>query len=275
MIHVYDIEVFCANWIIVFKSMNTGKYTVIHNDNHAVKEFMTRDKLLAGFNNKHYDNYILKAIICGADNTLVKEINDFIIDGNLGFEHWFLRQNRAWFNSFDVRDDMQIGLSLKAIEGHLGLDIEESSVPFNIDRVLTEEELEKTIRYCKHDVDVTERLINIRKNYLNGKLALGKMADIPVEKALYATNAKLTAMFLGAIPGKWKDERNYKYPDNLKKDLIPLEVIEFFDQMHNSEISDKNLFRSKVKFNIQEMPTTVGFGGVHGALTNYMDVSEE
>ena len=175
MIYVFDIEVFKFDWLVVFKDVSTGEYTVIHNDNYAVKEFMTADKLLVGFNNKHYDNHIIKAILCGADNTLVKEINDFIIDGGLGWEHWFLQQNRAWFNSFDIMDDMQYGLSLKAIEGHLGLDIEESSVPFDIDRPLTKEELEETIKYCKYDVDITERLIKLRKNYLQTKQRLGSM----------------------------------------------------------------------------------------------------
>ena len=74
------------------KNIETGEYTMIHNDNYAVKQFMTMDKFLVGFNNKHYDNYILKAILCGADNALVKEINDFIILEPARFEHWFLRQ---------------------------------------------------------------------------------------------------------------------------------------------------------------------------------------
>ena len=158
MMYVFDVETYAHDWLVVFKSIRTGEYTVIHNDNYAVKEFMTADKLLVGFNNKHYDNHILKAILCGADNDLVKEINDFIIAGNLGFEHWFLQQNRAWFNTFDIRDDMQQGLGLKDIEGHLGLDVEETSVPFDIDRPLTPKELEETISYCKYDVEVTEEL---------------------------------------------------------------------------------------------------------------------
>ena len=42
---------------------------------------MKRDPLLVGFNNKYYDNHILKAILLGADPPLIKEINDFIISG--------------------------------------------------------------------------------------------------------------------------------------------------------------------------------------------------
>ena len=272
---MFDIEVFKFDWLVVFKSIRTGEYTVIHNDNFAVKEFMTADKLLVGFNNKHYDNYILKAILCGADNTLVKEINDFIIGGGLGWEHWFLQENKAWFNSFDIRDDMQQGLGLKDIEGHLGMNIEESTVPFDIDRPLTERELEEVIAYCKYDVDMVVELVKLRKSYLQGKLSLGRMKGIPDTRALYSTNAKLTAMFLGAKQVPRSDERNYRYPDNLNRDRIPKELFEFFDRMHDPELSDDDVFKSKLEFQLQDMTCVVGYGGIHGALPNYMEVSEE
>lgn len=53
------------------------------------------------------------------------------------------------FNNVDIKDDMQMGLSLKAIEGHLRLSVTESTVPFDLDRPLTQAELEATIYYCK------------------------------------------------------------------------------------------------------------------------------
>ena len=271
LIYVFDIEVFKFDWLIIFKNISTGEYTAIHNDNSAVKEFMTEDKLLAGFNNKHYDNHILKAILCGADNALVKEINDFIISGRQGFEHWFIKENKAWFDSFDIRDDMQQGLSLKAIEGHLGLSVEETSVPFDINRPLTNTELQEVIKYCKHDVDTTERLVKIRKPYLDGKIALGRLKDIPDVKSLYATNAKITAMFLGAEPTERYDEREYVYPPNLKKELIPPEVIAFFDQIRDESIPDDVLFKTKKKIMVGGCEFVYGWGGVHGGLPTYQE----
>jgi len=273
MIYVFDFEVFANDWLVVFKDISSGRYTVIHNDNHAVKQFVTADKLLAGFNCKFYDNHILKAVLCGADNALVKEINDYIVqDGKLGFTHWFLKENQAFFNTFDIRDDIQQGLSLKAIEGHFGMNIEESSVPFDIDRPLTKQELEEVIRYCKHDVDTIEKLIKIRKPYLEGKLALGRMKGLPDATSLYATNAKLTALFLDAKATEWTDERNYKYPANLKKELIPPEVIAFFDRMHDPTISDTELFNSKLDIDIGNgLIATYGYGGIHAGLKNYQE----
>jgi hypothetical protein len=275
MIYVFDVEVFKFNWLVVFKNISTGEYTVIHDDNSAVKEFMTEDKLLVGFNNKHYDNHILKAILCGADNALVKEINDFIISGRQGFEHWFIKENKAWFDSFDIRDDMQQGLSLKAIEGHLGLNIEETSVPFDIDRPLTKEEMEETIKYCKHDVDTAEKLVKLRKNYLKCKQMLGEMKGIPARKALYMTNAKVTAAYLGARKQEWGDGRVYEYPPNLDKDIIPKEVIEFFDTINDTSIPDETLFKTSLTINIGNCPCKFAWGGVHGSLLCYNEQSTD
>jgi hypothetical protein len=237
-----------------------------------VKEFMQNgDCLLGGFNSKHYDCHILKAICCGADNALLKEINDWIIAGNQGFDHWFIKQHKYWFNHFDIRDDMQQGLSLKAIEGHLGLNVEETSVPFDIDRPLTREELDMTIHYCKHDVDTAEHLIKLRKGYLDGKIALGRMKDIPDTKSMYATNAKITAMFLGASAKKWTDERDYKYPPNLNRERIPPEVLKFFEQIHDESIPSEKLFKMKLNIFVNDCEFVYGFGGVHGAIPTYQE----
>lgn len=273
IIYTYDFEVFKYDWLVVFKRITDGKYFIYHNDNAAVKRFMRNngDSILGGFNEKHYDCHILKAVACGADNALVKEINDYIIAGNQGFDHWFIKQNYLWFNHFDIKDDMQKGLSLKAIEGHLGLNVEETSVPFDIDRPLTPEELEMTIHYCKHDVDVAEHLIKIRKGYLDGKMALGRMKDIPDTKSLYATNAKITAMFLGATQRKWNDEREYKYPENLNRDRIPPEVFDFFEKIHDYSIPSKKLFKMKLKTMVDECLFVYGYGGIHGAIPTYQE----
>ena len=274
---VCDAEVYKYDWLVVFKDIATGSYTIAHNNNHKVKEEMSRKGSIFGyFNGKHYDQYILKAIMCGADNAIVKEINDHIIAGGMGFEHYFRRQNQAWFDGFDIRDDMQMGLSLKAIEGHLGMDIKETGVPFDIDRPLTPDELQATIGYCKHDVDVTESLIKLRKSYLMGKVELGRLAGEPDEKSLYATNAKVTAMFLKAKPQKRYDEREYVYPPNLKLELIPAPLREFFDRIRDATIPSDDLFKEKVDIDIGKGTiVTYGYGGVHQGLNNYIEESEE
>lgn len=274
--YIFDCEVFRYDWLFVFKNIETQEYTVIHNDNDAVKAFMTEDKVFAGFNNKNYDNHILKAVLCDGDNEVIKQINDFIISGHNGWEHPFIQANKWYFDSFDLMDDMQQGLSLKAIEAHLGIDIEESQVDFNLDRPLTDEELQSTIHYCKYDVDATERLLKLRKNYLDNKLTLGRAKGIPDTKALYMTNAKLTASYLDAVKSKeYTDEREYRYPDNLLKQYIPQEVFDFFDKLHDMSIPDEVIFASKYTFLIGQCECTVAYGGIHGAIPSYREKATE
>ena len=212
----YDCEVFAYNWIVVFKDKESGTYTVIHNDNEALKMALSEDTVYVGFNNKHYDQYIIKAIAMDFSPTEIKQVNDYIIGGGQGWEYPALRDTYFGFSNVDIRDDMQVGLSLKAIEGHLGLPIRESNVDFNINRPLTKEEIEETITYFKWDVDTTEKLIDLRKDYLKNKIQVGNIAGVSESKALSMTNAKLTAAILNATRKEHNDERNYKYPVNLK-----------------------------------------------------------
>lgn len=268
---VYDFEVFHDDWIGIFKDYETKKFTIIHNDSELMREFIDSDCVYCGFNSKHYDQFIVKAICNGASIEEVKELNDFIIGGGQGWEHPLIRGNYYTFNNIDIKDDMQMGLSLKAIEGHLGMSVQESTVSFTLDRSLTQSELEETIYYCKHDVDTTEKLVEVRAEYLKSKMSVGRMVGLSDAKALSMTNAKLTAALLGANAHEYTDERAYVYPPNLHKEHIPDEVFAFFDQMHNESISDDDLFKSKLNFEIGGCPCVIGFGGIHGAIPTYQE----
>lgn len=265
----YDCEVFAHDWLVVFKDTETGGYTAIWNDNDALKMALSEDCVYIGFNSKHYDQFIIKAIALGYSAEEIKKVNDYIINGGQGWECPMLRDQFFRFNNVDIKDDMQMGLSLKAIEGHLGMSVEESTVSFDIDRPLTEDEKKETLKYCIHDVDTTEKLVELRTDYFKNKINLGKMAGLDEIKAMGMTNAKLTAAMLKASPQPHDDERKYVYPDNLRKEFIPPEVFEFFDKMYDPSISDKDLFGGKLNLNIGECPVTLGYGGIHGAIPNF------
>ncbi len=272
---VYDIEVFQFDWIACAYDISANQWHDFHNDNAGMRVFLGQpDVIFCGYNNKHYDNHIGKAIACGADNALVKEINDFIIvQERQGWEHYFLRKNRFWFDSFDLMDDTQVGTSLKHIEAHLGVSIEETEVDFAIDRPLTPEELEKTVKYCRWDVWNTAKLLTLRKNYLDCKIDLGRRCGLTAAKALYMTNARLTATYLGATRVERYDGRQYEYPSNLRKEIIPREIRAFFEQIWDMSIPDSELFTRKLDIVIGGCPCTYAWGGVHGSLTQYYEES--
>lgn len=272
-LYIFDIEVFKYDWLVSFKNKETQERVRIWNDNEAVKQFMDGDPVLCGVNNKHYDQFILKAILCDATPEQLKEINDFIIvEGNNGWEHPFIRQcNGVYFEQFDLFDDCQMGLSLKAIEAHLGMDIRESTVDFNIDRPLTEEERQEVEFYNDHDVDAAEELLSLRKGYLENKRNLGAEKGLPETEALYMTNAKLTARYLDAEAKEHDDEREYQYPAVLKREYIPAEVFEFFDRLKDSSIPSYDVFKEKLEIMVGDCPCTIAYGGIHGAIPCYRE----
>ena len=272
---VYDCEVFKFDWLVVFKDHESGQYTVIHNDNEALKACISEDCIYVGFNSKHYDQFIIKAIWLGCNPQEIKELNDFIIGGGQGWEYPLMRENYLAFNNVDMMDDVQRGLSLKAIEGHLNMNIQETEVSFDLDRPLTEDELSLTTHYCMHDVDATEELMIIRRDYLKTKLNLGKRAGIGEVKSLSSTNAKLTAMMLRAKRREWNDGRDYVYPKNLDISVIPQPILDFFETIHDMSIPDETLFKTSFEITIGGMPCKYAWGGVHGSLTGYFEEATE
>lgn len=271
---VYDCEVFKEDWLFCFKDFFTSERFHFWNDPDGLKEFVEdrRDAVFCGFNSKHYDKWIAKAICVGCDEREVKEVNDWIIAGEQGWEHPLLQDARFPFHNTDLMDDTLKGTSLKSIEGHLGMSIEESSVPFDICRKLTSEERDEVLRYCEHDVDATEQLLILRSDYLETKLHLADRAGIDPYKALSLTNAKLTAAVLKAERVEHDDEREYSVPENLRTDYIPDEVEEFFEAIHNPEVPDEELWKRKLQIDVGGCPVVLAFGGIHGAVPRYSEV---
>lgn len=279
-IYIYDIEVFSDDWVVVFCNPDfENNHIVIHNDAYRLRAFLDQpDIVIGGFNNKHYDDWVLMTMILGGSNIEVKRHNDFIINGGNAWEFPFISFQKRPFKSFDLKDDIaDPGISLKAIEGNLKLPIVESSVPFDIDRPLTSEELEEVIRYCKYDVDSTVQLYKARKtDYLDAKAIVAEMYDIPVEDALGLTNAKLSARVLEAKNVQRTDERDYIIPDNIDLDYIPKVVLDFFLQIRDKSIPDAKLFGAGkgskgmtldiwFRTSYGSCPVTYAWGGVHGA----------
>ena len=272
---IYDVEVFAFDWIVVFKDVESGVHTVIHNDSEALRECLYDDGIYVGFNSKHYDQFIIKAIACDFSPQEIKTLNDFLIGGGRGWDYAPLKAFYFRFNNVDIRDDVQMGLSLKAIEGHMGMDIQETEVSFDLDRPLTEDELQQTVHYCKHDVDATHELMKLRADYLKTKKNLGKRAGIDEVKSLAATNAKLTAMMLRAERKEWDDGREYVYPANLDTAVIPKPILDFFETIHDKSIPDEVLFKTSFEIEIGGMPCKYAWGGVHGSLTGYYEEATE
>lgn len=258
---VFDCEVFKYNWLFVFKRVSTGEYTIILDDEDGLRNFYEENQkaLFIGFNNKAYDNIILKGILSKVDPA---EITRMIIGGKqrylvqkaLGIKDYKL-------TSMDLMQDI-LGMSLKEAEGYMCMSIEESNVDFEIDRPLTKEEIEETIFYCKHDVDATEKLLEKRSGYMKSKLNLVKMFNLSSSN-LEATNAKLCATVLQATRKSHDDELIYDLPSEL---ILNKPEYKEILKLYTSGPLD---YTKKVKINVAGVEHLFAYGGLHGALENF------
>jgi hypothetical protein len=286
----FDTEVLPHDWL--FCATNKVKRVAIHNDTAMLRGFLETERpFLCGYNCKHYDNYIIKAILAGGTPEDVKAVNDAIIIN--GMQGWEI--DMGWVKlpqSFDLMLDLPTRPSLKMIEGNLKMDIRESEVDFNTEHP-TKEQWKELEEYCWHDVEALIPLYDARLPYLEAKETLAEMKGLNVKSALNMTNAKLTALFLGAQRVERDDERAYVYPENVDKGLVPQEVFEFFDRLPEGEIpldilfgregvpdedgkvvKSRNPYRS-LSIEIAGCPHVLGWGGLHGALVNYSEVSTD
>ena len=270
----YDVEVFKYDWLVVVIDMNEKKQHVIINNPDELKALYEKNKndIWVGFNSNHYDQYILKGILCGFDP---KRINDFIIvKGNPGWKFSSLLRNVP-LNNYDVMLNLDKGL--KWFEGSMGNNIKESSVPFDIDRKLTEAEIAETVKYCVHDVEQTIDVFLQRKEEFNGRLGLVKLAckGKPLDLSLISkTKPQLTAIILDAHrQGDRDDEFDIDFPDTHQVKKYQ-NVLDWYmnpdNRCYYRHISGKKQpEKNQLNVMVAGCPHTFAWGGVHGALEKY------
>ena len=133
----YDAEVYPHDWLFVIIDPASQQKHVFINDARALASFYEQhtDHIWVGYNNRHYDQYILKGILCGFDP---HEISKFIIAEKKPGWQFSSLLNRIKLNQFDVMTTLH---SLKELEGFMGHDIRETTVSFDTNRKLTTREV--------------------------------------------------------------------------------------------------------------------------------------
>lgn len=258
----YDFEVFKEDWLVVIMDMINQEETIIINDAEKLSSFhkKNRENIWIGYNNNHYDQYIMKAIISGFDP---KRVNDYIIErGEPGWKFSGLFRDIQMYN-YDIMNFGDGGL--KTLEGFMGHDIRESDVPFDIGRRLTEEELESTIEYCRHDVSETIEVFLQRKTDFDAHVGLARLASGEEGinlNLLSRTNAQLSAFILNARKSKRDDEFDIDFPDTLRIEKYK-HVVEWYENEDNHD------YKNKLETMIAGVPHVFGWGGIHGALPQY------
>ena len=257
MINFYDFEVFAHDWLVVIINPATEKETVIHNNRDALIEYYEKHKneIWCGYNSRNYDSTILKSIILGFD---VKSVNDAIIYE--GLKSWQIDSRLRGVQLFDY-DAIVLNTSLKQLEAFMGNDIRETSVPFDLPRQLTPEELELTIGYCRHDVEQLIEVFIRNKTEFNAQLDLINIFHLSL-RSISKSQAQLAAIILKARKKELYDEWEIRLPDTLILEKYKW-IAEWFLKAENHNY-DKEL-----EVDLNGVPHKFAWGGVHGAIKKY------
>lgn len=255
MLDGYDFEVFKYDWLVVIINPIDKTKDIIINDPEKLAFIYERKKneIWIGYNNAHYDQYIFKGILLGMNP---KEINDFIImQGHDGWQYSDSFKKIKMIN-YDVK--LRNDTGLKSIEAFMGNNIKETSVPFDIDRKLTEAEINETVKYCTNDVEQTLATFIERKSEFDAALGLVKIFNLPLEY-VGKTGAQRVAKILGGMGKHFKDDE-FDFPIaptlQLKKYKI---CLDWYKKPENHDYSKKQIRM------ICGIPHTLAWGGLHGA----------
>lgn len=258
----FDFEVFKYDWLVVFIDTDTQEKTIIVNDRQKLVNYYnqhTKD-IWSGFNIKHYDQYILKGIMLGMDP---KYINDSIIVEEK--EGWSLSREfgKIPLVMYDVYQGR--GFGLKTLEGFMGSNIKETDVPFNLDRKLTDKEIQMSILYCTHDVEETIKVFLERIDEFNSQLDVVRTFNLPMS-SLGDSGAHLVSKVLECERKTYHDMYDFYVLPHIQIHKYR-EVIDFFNSIKGNPdgMAIGDYYTQKFITMVAGIPHTFGFGGLHGA----------
>ena len=253
----YDFEVFRYDWLVCLIDPDKDEPYIVVNDVDLLRKIYNEYKndIWIGFNSRHYDQYILKAILCGLS---AWDCNDYII--NKGLPGWQFSSllRKVFLINYDCAP---LNQSLKQLEGFQGHSIHETGVSFDIDRPLTQEEITETIDYCLNDVQEAMNVFAENINDFNALLWLVKEFNFPLSY-MSKTKAQISAEILECVKVERDDEWDLSVLSciNLKKYKSAAEW--FLNP-------DNHNYKKSFTLNVADIEHDFGWGGIHGAKEKY------
>lgn len=250
-LYIYDLETMPNMFLAVFKCIITGEYHYFEisdrkNDQISLKKFLNEQvKGLIGFNNLNFDypvlhNTLLKSNKLLTAQEIYKEV-EIIIN---------TRYSAIWDNQIKIPqldlyriwhyDNKNKSTSLKWLEFAMRLPNVED-LPYKPGTILTFDQMDEIISYCKNDIEATEKFYNlsskhieIRKFYTNLEdMNLINASEIKMSKEIFGKYLSKEMKIDTKTLSKLRTERS----EIVIKDII-FEYLKFNDPL-NQEVLDK------------------------------------
>lgn len=274
MLIFYDFEVFKYDWLVVAINPVENEKTIIINSTDKLHEFYNKHKndIWIGFNSRGYDQHILKGILSGFNPY---EISQWIIEKDKNGYSFNSAMNRIQLFNYDVSKG-KTDYSLKTLEAFMGNNIKETSVPFNLNRKLTSEEITETIKYCMHDVEQTIEVFLKRKDDFDTQLGMINEFNLSVDN-IGKTTPQLLSIILGAERVNDRDDDyNIRVPDTLTLTKYK-HVADWFINSREAALSEydgesdfaKHFYKRSLNIDVAGVEHAFAWGGVHAARPKY------
>ena len=258
---IIDFEVLSKGnfWMCCMKDYKTKKeHTIINDRNELLRVYnKNKDSVWVGYNIKGYDQWIFKSIIAGLNPF---EVSDKIIEKNL--HGWQIDRSlqRIPLFVFEINESFR---SLKELELFMGEDIRETTVPFDLDRYPTNEEIEELKTYCLHDVRMTTKVFE--EVYYKYEAQLGLIEYFNLDESMFnKTEAQLGAYILGAKKPNYErnDVSDFEIVDSIKLSKYNF-IKEWYENYNNRDL------KKYLRANVYGIETDFGWGGLHSARKKY------
>ena len=267
---LFDIEIFKHDSLFVFRDYFTKEWFIINNDLDELRKFYLeyRDSMFIGYNNVSYDNNVMRGYLQGKN---AYQMSKTIIESdNRGLVYKMFDSHKTPLFGMDLYQDNK-GFSLKEHSAFLGINIKETEVDFDMDRLLTDEEKEKNIAYCMNDVLATEKRFEQNISMLLAKATIALMFDMD-KTDLLQTNANLTAKLLGATKQEVRPDLTDPLELDKRLNINTKEIAEAYLN-HEFELNEKGKLNVSLNYTTEDGYEMVfGSGGVHGAVPSYIHI---
>jgi len=248
-------------WCVVFIEVETGNAKIIRNDVEELRRFYEacKNDIFISYNGRNYDQWIFKGLLLGYCPAYITKK---IIEENVHGAMIIRNHNKIPIYHYDASNKFN---SLKQLEAFLGSEIQESSVPFDLSRPMTEDEERELVKYCVHDVKELIKVFNKTRKTFNAIIGLLEMFNQDLS-LINKTSSQITSIILGAekFPDKG-DEFDFIYPNTLKLEKYQY-TKEWFDAIKCGEIDTSG--KVEMISEVAGMQCVNSLGGIHASIDN-------
>ena len=238
---IWDLETYPNMFLAMFKSTTTGVYTSFEisdrrNEIYILKKFLKENvRGLIGFNNLNFDYPVIHNTILKTNRIIYAPEIYEEVKRIIGNKYSSIYDNQIKIPQLDLYkiwhyDNKNKSTSLKWLEFAMRLPNVED-LPYAPGTILTSEQMDEIIDYCKNDIDATEKFYRKSIKHIEIRQFYSAHEELPL---MNASEIKMSKEIFGKYLAKEMD--------------IPLKELTMM-RTHRSRIDIKDIVFDYIKFN--------------------------